>query len=120
MKKFSGCSHRVLSGRLYSPSNSATGCICSTCVETTLSITVIGMPSSMPQMPHNQAQNSSEMNTAAAFILAIFPVIQVVTKVPTTMAIVNDAPETSNIIENESNCMKAAIPVVAAMANGPR
>ena len=52
-----------------------------------------------------QAQNSSEINTAAAFILAIFPVIQVVTKVPISVAIATDTPETSNAIINESNCM---------------
>ena len=34
-------------------------------------MTMIGMLSSMPQIPHSQPQNSSEMNTAAAFILAI-------------------------------------------------
>jgi hypothetical protein len=50
------------------PSNSATGCSSSTYCETTLMMTMIGMLSSMPQIPHSQVQNSSEINTAAAFI----------------------------------------------------
>ena len=83
-------------------------------------MTISGTLSSIPQTPHSQAQNSSEMNTAAEFMLAIRPVIHVVTNVPTMVAIVSDAPATSNAIENDSNCMKAAIPVTMAVTPGPR
>ena len=83
-------------------------------------MTMIGMLSSIPQTPHSQPQNSSEMNTAAAFILAIRPVIHVVTNVPTTVAIAIETPDTSSAIENESNCMNAAIPAAMAVTPGPR
>ncbi len=46
-------------------------------------MTMMGMLSSIPQTPHSQPQKSSEMNTAAEFMFAIRPVIQVVTNVPT-------------------------------------
>ena len=46
-------------------------------------MTTIGMPSRRPHTPHSQPQNSSEMNTAAAFIRAMRPVIQVVMNTPT-------------------------------------
>ncbi len=81
---------------------------------------MMGMLSSIPQTPHSQPQNNSEMNTAAGFMLAIHPVIQVVTNVPTTVAIPSDAPPTSSAIGNDSNCMKAAIPVAMAVTPGPR
>src|SRR5487761_1892296 len=116
-------SHRPPQGRgltLHSPSNSATDFICSMCWETTLTITTIGMLSSIPQIPQSQPQNSNEMKTAAGFIFAIRPVIQVVTKVPTTVAITSDAPPTRKAIEKESNCINAAIPVAAAAIPGPR
>lgn len=71
-------------------------------------MTMIGMLSSKPQIPQRDTQNSSEMNTAAAFILVFFPVIHVVIRVPRTVAIANDAPATSRAIENEPNCKKAA------------
>ena len=81
---------------------------------------VIGMLSSIPQMPHSHVQNSSEMNTAAVFILAILPVIHVVTKVPTTVAIASEAPAVSSAVDIASNCMKAAMPMPAAVTAGPR
>jgi hypothetical protein len=81
---------------------------------------MIGMLSSIPQTPQSHAQNNSEINTAAAFIFAIFPVIQVVTKIPTIVAIDSDVPETNRAVENASNCMKAAIPVAAAVTAGPK
>src|SRR5579862_4998803 len=52
--------------------------------------------------------------------VAIRPVIQVVTKVPTTVAIDIDAPATSSATPNDSNCMKAAIPAAMAVIPGPR
>ena len=51
-----------------SPRSSAMGWSCSTCCDTTLTMTMMGMLSSIPQTPHSQAQNSSEMNMAAEFI----------------------------------------------------
>src|SRR4030095_8894539 len=101
-----------------SPSNSATGFSCSTCCDTTLTMTMIGMLSSIPQTPHNQPQNSSEMKTAAEFMLAMRPVIQVVMSVPIAVAIASDAPATSNAMPNDSNCMNAAIPVTMAVTPG--
>src|SRR5258706_11153948 len=83
-------------------------------------MTVMGMLSNMPQTPHSHAQNSSEMNTAAVFILAILPVIQVVTKVPTTVAIASEAPATSSAVDITSNCMNAAMPMPAAVTAGPK
>ena len=80
----------------------------------------MGMLSSIPQMPHSQPQNNSEMKIAAAFIRAMRPVIQVVTNVPTTVAIVSEAPATSIASANESNCMNAAMPMAAAVTPGPR
>src|SRR5579863_6691747 len=92
-----------------SPNSSATGCSCSTCCDTTLTMTRIGTLRSMPQTPHSQPQNISEMNTAAEFRFAMRPVIQVVTKVPITVAMASDAPATSNAIAGESNWMYAAV-----------
>ena len=83
-------------------------------------MTMMGMPSSTPQIPHSHPQNNSEMNTAAEFMLAIRPVIHVATNVPTTVAIASDAPATSSAIPNESNCMNATIPVATAVTPGPR
>src|SRR5579872_2746859 len=103
-----------------SPSNSATGCHCSTCCDTTFTMTMMGILSSIPQIPHNQPQNSSEINTAAEFMWAIRPVIQVATIVPTKVAIPSDAHATSSAIATESNCRKAAMPVATAATPGPR
>ena len=64
----------------------------------TLTITMIGTLSSIPQTPQSQPQNNSETKTAVGFILAIRPVIQVVTKVPTKVAIARDAPLTSRAV----------------------
>src|SRR5438874_1989399 len=105
---------------LHSPSNSAIGCSSSTCCDTTFTMTMIGMPSNMPHIPHSHPHNSSEVNTAAAFILAIRPVIHVVTNVPTMVATASEMPATSSAIGNESNCMNAAIPAAAAVTPGPR
>src|ERR1017187_5030251 len=74
----------------------------------------------MPQMPHSHVQNSSEMNTAAVFILAILPVIQVVANIPTTVAIVSEAPATSSAVDMVSNCMKDAMPMPTAVTAGPK
>ena len=60
------------------------------------------------------------LNTAAEFMWAIRPVIQVVTNVPTTVAIASEAPATSSAMPNDSNCMKASIPVSIAVTPGPR
>ena len=49
-------------------------------------MTMIGTLSSIPHTPHSQPQNSSPMKIAAEFMLAILPIIQVVTKVPTRVA----------------------------------
>src|SRR6266508_312154 len=103
-----------------SPSSSAIGFNCSTCCDTTLTMTMIGMLSSIPQTPHSQPQNNSEINMAAEFMWAIRPIIQVVTYVSTTVAIASDAPATSRAIANDSNCMKAAIPAATAVTPGPR
>ena len=59
------------------------------------------------------------MNTAAGFMFAMRPVIQVVTNVPTTVAIASDAPATRDAAAKESNCMKAATPAAAAATPGP-
>ena len=68
----------------------------------------------------NAEQNSREMNIAAEFMPAILPIIHVVTKVPTRVAMARESPATSNALESESNCMNAAIPVTAAVTPGPR
>src|SRR3954463_2295699 len=83
-------------------------------------ITMMGMLSSMPQMPHSHAQNSNEMNTAAEFMLAMRPVIHVVMKVPTTVAMPSEAAATRNAIPNESNCTNDAMPAAMAVTPGPR
>src|SRR4029450_2389235 len=83
-------------------------------------MTMMGMLSSIPHTPHSQPHNNSEMNMTAEFMLAIRPVIQVATKVPMTVAIASDAPATSTAIANDSNCVKAAIPVATAVTPGPR
>src|SRR4030095_6548785 len=105
---------------LHSPSNSATGCKSSTCCDTTLTMTMIGMLSSMPQTPQSHPQNSSEMNTAAEFIFASRPGIHVVTNVPTKVATASEMPATISAIGNESNCMNAAMPTATAVTPGPR
>ena len=74
----------------------------------------------MPHTPHSHDQNRSAINTAAAFILAILPVIHVVTKMPTTVAIATDAPETNRAIQRESNCRKPTNPVAPAVTTGPK
>jgi hypothetical protein len=104
----------------YSPSNSATGCKGSTCSDTTFTMTMIGILSSMAQIPQSQPPKSSEMNTAAEFIRAIHPVIQVVTKVPTVTAIASQTPATRKAITKESNCIQATMPVAMATRPGPR
>src|ERR1039457_6103661 len=43
------------------PSNSAIGCNCSTRCDTSLTMTMMGMLSSIPQMPHSQPQNNSDI-----------------------------------------------------------
>ena len=43
----------------------------------------------MPQIPHSHPQKSKEMNTAAEFMLAMRPVIQVVTNVPTSVPVIH-------------------------------
>ena len=79
------------------------------------------MLSSIPQTPHSQPQNSSEMNTAAEFMFAIRPVIQVVTNVPTSGGDrERRAGRPATPSESESNCMNAAMPVAAAVTPGPR
>src|SRR6202035_5560016 len=103
-----------------SPSSSAIGSNGSTCCDTTLTMTMMGMLSSIPQTPHSQPQNNSDMNTAAEFRWAIRPVIQVVTNVPTSVAIASEEPATRSVIGREWNCMKAAIPVATAVTPGPR
>ena len=59
----------------------------------------------MPQSPHNQEKKISEMKTAAEFILAMRPVIQVVRNTPTKVAMIIEAPETNKAINIELNCM---------------
>ena len=86
----------------------------------TFKMTITGMPSNMPHSPHNQEKKMSAIKTAAAFILAMRPVIQVVINTPTTVAIKIDAPETNSAINIELNCMYAAMPVAAAVATGPK
>ena len=54
------------------------------------------MPSNIPHSPHNQEKKISDIKTAAAFILAMRPVIQVVINTPTTVAMTKDAPETKD------------------------
>jgi len=54
-------------------------------------MTMMGTLSSSPQTPHSQPQNNSDMNTAAEFMWANLPVIQVVTKMPTSVAIASVA-----------------------------
>src|SRR6185437_5016355 len=105
---------------VHSPSISATGCSRSTCCETTLTMTMMGLLSRRPQTPQSQPQNSKEMNTAAEFMRAILPTIKVATNVPTTVAMASEAPETMSALEIDSNCMNAAMPVNAAVAPGPR
>ena len=43
-----------------SPSSSATGCNCSTCSDTTLTMTMMGMLSSIPQTPHKTSTTRSQ------------------------------------------------------------
>src|ERR1700674_452099 len=110
----------IVEPRAYSPSNSATDCSPSTCSDTTFTMTTIGMLSNIPHTPQSQAKNSNAMKTAAAFIFAIFPVIQVVTKIPTIVEIAIDAPMTRRAADNDSNCMKATMPVAPAISTGPK
>jgi len=60
------------------------------------------------------------MNTAVEFMWAILPVIQVVTKIPTSVAIASEEPATRSATGKDWNCMKAAIPVARAVTPGPR
>lgn len=47
-------------------------------------------------------------------------VIQVTTNMPTKVTITSELPDTTSVIQNESNCMKPAIPVATAISVGPR
>lgn len=49
-----------------------------------------------PQTPHSHAQKSNAIKTAAAFIFAILPLIQVMTNMPTKVAIPNELPDTNS------------------------
>ena len=80
---------------------------------------VMGMASNSPMPPQSQPQNNSEINTAAVFILAILPVIQVVMTMPTKMAIMTEMDATNKASARESNCRKAAKPVTIAVKAGP-
>ncbi len=51
---------------------------------------------------------------------AILPVIQVVTKVPTSVAIASAAPMTSNMVCTDSNCSRATTPVASMISKGPK
>ena len=73
-------------------------------------------PPDAPQPAPEQQRNED----GYGFIRAIRPVIQVVTNVPTNVAIVSDAPATSRAAGNESNCMNAAMAVTPAVTAGPR
>ena len=83
-------------------------------------MTMTGMLSSIPQMPHSQPQNNSDINTAAEFKWAIPPVIQALTtNVPTSVAIASDAPATRSAIAKDWHCMKAAMRVATVVMPGP-
>ena len=83
-------------------------------------MTMMGTPSSKPQTPHSQPQNSRLTKTAVGFMRAMRPVIQVVTKVPTRVAMAIDVPVTSKTISSDSNCKKATSPVAMVMSKGPK
>src|SRR5690606_2778538 len=106
--------------KVHSLSSSATACKPSTCCEITLTTTMMGTHSSIPHTPQSQAPNSSATNTAMAFILAIRPVIQVATSMPTKVAMVNVTPAASNMAENDSNCRKAAQPMATEARIDPK
>ena len=59
------------------------------------------------------------MNTAAAFILAILPVIQVVTKVPTTVAIARTRRDQQGH-RKRVELHEGRHPVAAAVTPGPK
>src|SRR4029077_3312249 len=106
--------------RLHFFSSSAKGWSSSICWETTFTIPRIGIASSRPHTPQSQPQKSNAINTATAFIFAIWPVIQVMTNMPTKVAIASELPDTTSAIQKDSNCMKPTIPVAIAISAGPK
>lgn len=80
---------------------------------------MMGIASSRPPTPQSQPQKSTEINTATGFIFEILPVIQVMTNMPTKVAIAGALPDTKSVIQKDSDCMKPTIPVAATVSAVP-
>ena len=81
---------------------------------------MMGIASRRPHPPQSHPQKSNPINIDTEFIFVILPVIHVTTNMPTKVAIASELTDTSRAIQNDSNCMKAAIPVATAVNAGPK